>query len=138
VAAGRRAQALGVKAGADRARPDCRRVLVVDDNRDSAESLALLLGLDGHQIRCAHGGLEALEVAQDFKPEIVLLDIGMPDLNGYEVARRMRTQTWARDAKLVAVTGWGQAEDKRRATDAGFDHHLVKPVDSQALAKLFA
>jgi PAS domain S-box-containing protein len=118
------------------ARSNGRRVLVVDDNRDSAESLALLLSLKGHEIRCAHDGQEALELADAFLPELVLLDIGMPHMNGYEVAKRIRAQSWGRDATLVAITGWGQAEDKRRASEAGFDHHLVKPIDSQELTKL--
>jgi CheY-like chemotaxis protein len=134
----RRTQALGSAQDGARERANSRRILVVDDNRDSAESLALLLSLEGHEVRCAHGGLEALDIGADFHPEFVLLDIGMPDMNGYDVARRMRSQSWGREAVLVAVTGWGQAEDKRRANDAGFDHHLVKPVDPQSLAKIFA
>jgi CheY-like chemotaxis protein/anti-sigma regulatory factor (Ser/Thr protein kinase) len=133
----RRASSLASEQSIEQVRPEARRVLVVDDNRDSAESLALLLGLDGHSIRRAHGGEEALIVAEEFKPDMVLLDIGMPGMNGYEVARRLRTQDWARETTLVAITGWGQAEDKRRASEAGFDHHLVKPVDLQALARLF-
>jgi PAS domain S-box-containing protein len=113
-----------------------RRVLVVDDNRDAADSLALMLTLSGHDTRAAHGGYAALELAAQFLPDIVLLDIGMPQLNGYEVAERMRLEPWGRRIVLVALTGWGQEEDKRRALAAGFDHHLTKPVDPQRLAAL--
>jgi PAS domain S-box-containing protein len=110
-----------------------RRVLVVDDNRDAAESLVLLLGLDGHDSRCVHDGLEALAVADDYRPDVVILDIGMPGLNGYETARQLRRQDWGRHIRLIALTGWGRADDKRRADEAGFDYHLVKPVDPNAL-----
>jgi PAS domain S-box-containing protein len=113
-----------------------RRVLIADDNRDSAETMALLLSLEGHDIRFAHDGEEALRIAASFHPDVVLLDIGMPNMNGYETARRLRAQDWGRDVKLVAITGWGQAEDKRRASEAGFDHHLVKPVAAQELCQL--
>ena len=113
-----------------------RKILVVDDNRDSAMSLSLLLELDGHDVRRAYDGLEALEIADDFRPEITLLDIGMPRLDGYGAARELRRRDWARDSLLVALTGWGQQEDKRLAREAGFDHHMVKPVDPDALRRL--
>ncbi len=113
-----------------------RRVLVVDDNRDSANSLSLLLELDGHEVRRAYDGLEALDIAEEFRPEITLLDIGMPRLDGYGAARELRNRDWARKVVLIALTGWGQAEDKRLAREAGFDHHMVKPVDPDALRQL--
>jgi CheY-like chemotaxis protein len=112
-----------------------RRVLVVDDNADAAESLGMLLEVRGNDVRIAYDGLEALEAEDDFKPEIVLLDIGMPKMSGYEVARRIRSARG--DAVLiVAITGWGQEEDRRRAREAGFDHHFTKPVDYEALLEL--
>ena len=115
-----------------------RRILVVDDNLDSAESLALLLKIQGHEVRTAHDGLSALDVAADFQPEMVLLDIGMPGMNGYEVARLMRQMPEVQNARLVAQTGWGQEEDRRRAQEAGFDAHLTKPVDLASLQTLLA
>ena len=113
-----------------------RRMLVVDDNRDSAHSLAMLLDVMGHQTQTAHDGVEALDMAEKFRPDVALLDIGMPKLNGYEVCRRIREQEWGKGMLLVAVTGWGQAEDKRLSLEAGFDSHLVKPLDTIALEKL--
>jgi CheY-like chemotaxis protein len=113
-----------------------RRVLVADDNRDAATSMAMMLQLWGCDAMTAHDGISALEVAQAFLPELILLDIGMPRLNGYDAARRIRQEPWGRDAVLVAVTGWGQQEDKRRSHEAGFDLHLIKPVDPAALEKL--
>ncbi len=113
-----------------------KRVLVVDDNRDSAESLALYLELMGHAVRTAHDGNEAMSVALEVQPDVVLLDIGLPGQNGYEVARSLRDTAWGRGLLLVAITGWGQEEDKRRAREAGFDVHLTKPVDPQVVAKL--
>jgi CheY-like chemotaxis protein len=115
-----------------------QRVLIVDDNRDSADSLALLLELAGSQTRVAYDGLGALDEAAAFRPELVLLDIGLPRLNGYEVARRMRTQPGGESIMLVALTGWGQEEDRRRSKEAGFDGHLVKPVDPATLTRLLA
>jgi PAS domain S-box-containing protein len=112
------------------------RILVVDDMRDAADSLAMLLRLMGHDVRTAHDGLEAVQAAEEYRPEVVLLDIGLPGQNGYEAARRIREQPWGRRMALVAVTGWGQEEDKRRATAAGFNLHLVKPVAPAALEKL--
>ncbi len=112
--------------------PTGLRVLVADDNPDSAESLAILLQLLGHDVRAARSGPEALAVAADFRPHVALLDIGMPGMNGYEVARRLKAPGEPR-VVLVAVTGWGQEEDRRQATAAGFDHHLAKPVDPDRL-----
>ena len=112
------------------------RILVVDDNKDSADSLGELLGLKGNEVRTAYDGLEAVEVAEAFRPELVLLDIGLPKLNGYEVAGRIREQPWGRDAILVALTGRGQDEDRRRSREAGFNLHVVKPLELAALEKL--
>jgi PAS domain S-box-containing protein len=114
------------------------RILVVDDNEDAASSLALLLELGGHEVRTAHDGAEALAVAAEFRPGVVLMDLGMPVLNGYDAARRIRAEPWGDGMILVAVTGWGQEEDRRRTTQAGFDGHLVKPVDYHALMELLA
>ena len=115
-----------------------RRILVVDDNRDSAESLADLLKLTGNETHTAHDGLEAVEAAATFRPGVVLLDIGLPKMNGYEAARKIRAQPWGKGMVLVALTGWGQDEDRRKSKEAGFDGHLVKPVDLAALTKLLA
>jgi len=115
-----------------------RRVLIVDDNEDSAESLAILLQLHGHETHTAHDGLSAMEATERLDPDVVLLDIGLPRLNGYEVCRRIRQQPWGKDLALVALTGWGQQEDRRRSREAGFDTHIVKPIDHQALMQLLA
>ncbi|HJT66287.1 MAG TPA: ATP-binding protein [Pyrinomonadaceae bacterium] len=115
-----------------------RRILVVDDNFDSAESMAMMLTLSGHHVAMAHDGEEAVRLAQEFQPDLALLDIGMPKLDGYEAARSIRRQSWGQGMMLIALTGWGQAEDKRRSREAGFDAHLVKPVDFDALEKLVA
>jgi CheY-like chemotaxis protein len=113
-----------------------RRILVVDDNRDAAESLGLLLEMMGHQVCVTHGGAEGLALMRTFEPAVVLLDIGMPDVDGYEVARRIREEGGSRRPLLIAITGWGQVEDRRRARQAGFDHHLTKPVDVHELQRL--
>jgi signal transduction histidine kinase len=105
-----------------------RRILVVDDNTDAAESLALLLQLAGHEVRVAHDGVETLAVAREFEPEVVLLDLGMPKMDGYETARRLRKEPYGQHATLVALTGWGQQRDRERTGEAGFDLHLVKPI----------
>jgi CheY-like chemotaxis protein len=115
-----------------------RRILVVDDNADSAESLAMLLKISGNETQVAHDGLEAVEAAERFRPDVVLLDIGLPQLNGYDAARRIREQPWGKTMALIALTGWGQEEDRRRSKDAGFDAHLVKPVDYGALMEVLA
>lgn len=117
---------------------DRRRILVADDNKDAATSMSMLLRMLGYETRTAFDGHEAVEAAADFRPDVALLDIGMPKMNGYDVARRLREQAWARDLVLIAVTGWGQAEDKQRTLEAGFGHHLVKPVDPADLAELLA
>ncbi|HEY4214313.1 MAG TPA: PAS domain S-box protein [Steroidobacteraceae bacterium] len=113
-----------------------RRVLIADDNRDAAESLATLMRLDGHDVHVVHDGSAAVTAFIRFKPEFVFLDIGMPGLNGYEVARKVRKGSVGQPITLVAVTGWGQETDKARATAAGFDHHFTKPVDPQRLTSL--
>jgi PAS domain S-box-containing protein len=115
-----------------------RRVLVVDDNADAAESLAVLLRLEGHEVRTAHDGPAALEAARGFRPEVVVLDIGLPRMDGYEVARRLRAEAGLADALMVALTGYGQEEDRRRAEAAGFDAHLIKPADPAALQGILA
>jgi CheY-like chemotaxis protein/two-component sensor histidine kinase len=117
---------------------DSVRILIADDNRDGAQSLALMLDLEGHDVRTAADGLEALEIAEEFQPDVVLLDIGMPGIDGYETARRLRARPWARSVLLCAQTGWGQEDDKRRARSAGFDRHLVKPVDPEELNRILA
>jgi signal transduction histidine kinase/CheY-like chemotaxis protein len=111
------------------------RILVVDDNRDSADSLGMLLELMGHQIRLAHDGVHAVQMADEFRPDVVLLDIGLPRMNGCDAARRIREQPWGRDMLLIATTGWGQETDRHNSKAAGFDHHLVKPVDATSLMK---
>ncbi len=113
-------------------------ILVVDDRLDTAMSFGKLLELLGHRVRLAHNGPDALVAAEDFRPQVVLLDIGLPFLNGYEVAKNLRARAWGRRPVLIATTGWGQDEDKRLSADAGFDHHFVKPVDPVALLKLLA
>jgi CheY-like chemotaxis protein len=113
-----------------------RRILVADDNADSASSMALLLEILGNEVRTAGDGLEAVEVAASFRPDVILMDIGMPRLDGYDACRRIREESWGRDIVLIALTGWSQDEDVRQARDAGFDHHLVKPVEPAALEKL--
>jgi len=115
-----------------------QRVLVVDDNQDSAESLGMLLRLRGNEVRTAYDGLAALEAARAFHPEVVVLDIGLPGMNGYDVARQMRKMPEVQGALLIAQTGWGQEEDRRRSEEVGFDAHLVKPVDAAALQDLLS
>jgi signal transduction histidine kinase/ActR/RegA family two-component response regulator len=114
------------------------RILVVDDNQDSADSLGLLMELLGNEVRVVHDGQKAVDVAKEFQPRVVLLDIGLPTINGYEAARKIREQPWGKQAVMVAVTGWGEDVDRQRSKDAGFDHHLVKPVDLDALTALLA
>jgi two-component system CheB/CheR fusion protein len=114
------------------------RILIVDDNRDAATSLAMLLKMTGNETQTAHDGLEAVEVAAAFRPELVLLDIGLPKLSGHDACRRIRQQSWGKNMVLVALTGWGQDEDRRQSKDAGFDHHMVKPLDFAALMSLLA
>ncbi len=113
-----------------------RRVLVVDDNLDAAEGLAMLLSLRGHQVSTAYDGQSALERARQIDPDVVLLDIGLPRLDGFEVARRLRQEHSGRQMVLVALTGYGQERDRVRAREAGFDHHLLKPVRLEMLEQL--
>ena len=115
-----------------------RRMLVVDDLKDSADSLAMLLRMLGYEVRTAYDGLEAVAAAEGFRPEVVLLDIGMPRLNGLDACRRIRERSWGHEVFIVALTGWGQNEDRRRTAQAGFDAHIVKPVDPEVLMKLVA
>jgi CheY-like chemotaxis protein len=118
--------------------PVALKILVVDDNEDSAESMSMLLQCDGHDIETAYCGETALRLAQELKPDVVLLDIGMPGMLGYEVAQRLRSIEGAAHVMLIAVTGYGRDSDVARARDAGFDHHLVKPVDFEKLRSLLA
>ncbi len=136
------AEAPASKRDGDRGDPSAPRsslrILIVDDNRDGADSLAMMLGLMGNDTRTAYDGREGVEVAEKVRPDVVLFDIGLPKLNGYEACRRIRGQAWGKNVVLIAVTGWGQDEDRRRSQEAGFDHHLVKPVDPNALMTLLA
>lgn len=126
-------------AASDRKGPSAaHRILVVDDNRDAADSLAVLLRLMGHDISRAYDGLQAIKVADELRPGVILMDIGLPRMNGYDVARRIREKPWGKSMTLIALTGWGQEEDKRRAKEAGFDHHLIKPVEISSLEALLA
>ena len=113
-----------------------RRIVIADDNEDSAESFAMLLSFSGHEVRIAHDGAEALNALRDFRPDVAFLDIGMPGLTGYEVAQAVRAEPWGRQVTLIAVTGWGQPDDKLRARSAGFDRHLIKPIDPAEVDRL--
>jgi len=115
--------------------PNARRVLIVDDNQDAADSLAMLLGVRGDEVRIAYDGSQALEVERDFEPDVILLDIGLPAVSGYDVAHRIREKR-GRSVLIVAITGWGQEKDLRRAENAGIDQHFTKPVDFEALVAL--
>lgn len=114
------------------------RILVVDDNKAAATMLKMVVKMLGNEVRTAHDGQQAVEVAAEFLPDVVLMDLGMPKMNGYEAARHIREQPWGRDMLLVALTGWGQDEDRERTQEAGFDHHLVKPAEPAALQELLA
>jgi CheY-like chemotaxis protein len=112
---------------------------MVDDNEDAAKSLAKVLRrLHGQEVRVAHDGPEALALAEEFRPDVILLDIGLPVMSGYEVARSIRARPWGLDVVIIALTGWGQDEDRRRSREAGFNHHLVKPVDPCQLEQILA
>lgn len=115
-----------------------RSILVVDDNPDAAESMALLLGMYGHETRVAFDGLQAMEVAAIFRPDLILLDLEMPKLDGYETARQIRALPWGKDMVLIAITGWTNAEDHPQAQEARFNNYLIKPVDFAVLNKLLA
>jgi CheY-like chemotaxis protein len=120
-------------------RPGARRtVLVADDNRDAADTLTLLLDMDGYETAVAYGGQQALDDIRSKRPDAAILDIGMPELNGYEVARRIREEDWGRDIFLLAITGWGHPDDVARAKAAGFNEHLTKPVDADNVVRLLA
>ena len=126
----------GPVAGAHGA-PGCR-VLVADDNVDAADSLAMMLELGGHEVRIAHDGQQALALAESFRPQVALLDIGMPLASGHEVAAAIRAAPWGSAMVLIALTGWGLDEDRRQALDAGFDQHMTKPVDIDTLEAAIA
>ncbi|MGH8261255.1 MAG: response regulator, partial [Steroidobacteraceae bacterium] len=121
-----------------RVSPRRKRILVADDNEDAADSLAMLLRLAGHEVRIATSGRAALALAEAFRPDVALLDIGMPEMSGYEVAGALRAARWSGGLTLIALTGWGQDEDKRQAQAAGFDHHLTKPVGFDRLEALLS
>ncbi len=116
----------------------CRRILIIEDHADTAQTLATLVSLDGHEVRLAHDGFEAIEIAPQFKPDVMLIDIGLPGMDGFEIARRMRQLECGRRCLLLAVTGYGQERDRRMALEAGFDQHLVKPVNVQVLSEVIA
>ena len=110
----------------------------MDDNQDAADSLAMLLRLQGHEVRVAYSGMAALEMTKTYTPDVVFLDIGMPGMDGYEVARRIRQQPGLEKVVLAALTGWGQKEDRRRTAEAGFNHHLVKPPEPKAVESILS
>src|SRR5690606_39265940 len=112
------------------------KILIADDNRDAADSLAAVVTAQGHRVQVAYDGRSAVQVAGRWRPDVLLLDIGMPGTSGYEACGRIREQPWSRDATMIAVTGWGQEQDRQRSMRAGFDHHLVKPVDFARLCDL--
>jgi len=124
------AESAGARAGTR------HRILVVDDNEDARDTLAMMLEVLGHEVRSAADGLQALQVGREFLPEVVLLDLGMPKMNGYDTAVEMRRQPWGAHARLIATSGWGQPEDMQRSSAAGFDHHLVKPIEIETLLGL--
>ena len=111
------------------------KVLVVDDNQDAASSLSMLVELLGHEVKTAFDGVEALELASGFHPDVVLLDLGMPRMDGYEACRRLRAQPWSAGTTVFAITGWGREDDRRKTQQAGFDGHLVKPVAPDVIAR---
>jgi CheY-like chemotaxis protein len=115
-----------------------RKILVVDDNRDAAATLTMLLTVLGNAPRTAHDRLQALELAEAYRPDVIVLDIGLPKLNDYDTCRRIREQTSRKEMLVVAATGWNQEQDRNRSKQAGFDHHLVKPIDSAALNRILS
>jgi CheY-like chemotaxis protein len=115
-----------------------RRILIADDNQDAMETLKLLLEMEGHEIRTAADGASALVEADRMVPEVMLLDLGMPGLSGFELAARVRQRLWGDQVTLIAITGWGQAEDRRRSLEAGFNYHLTKPIEFEALRVLLS
>lgn len=118
--------------------PSAPRVLVIDDDRDVADSMAMLLDVLGCDVRTAYNGAVGISLVSAFQPRIVFLDLGMPEMNGYEAARRIRSERAGQQAQLIALSGWGQDLDKKRARDAGFDLHLVKPADIDILEEILA
>jgi len=128
--------ALGTMLHLQQARARLRRVLVVDDNRDAADTLALSLNLLGHEVRVSYDATEVVGIAAVWRPHMMFLDVGMPKVNGFELARQIRAQDWAHDVMLVALTGWGKDEDRRQSFEAGFDHHLVKPAELSEIERL--
>ena len=128
----------GPPAPGEARRPGGSRILIVDDNVDVARGVARLLKILGHEVATAHDGPSGMEAARGFLPDVILLDIGLPGMNGYEVATRLRAEEFGKAALIVAISGYGQDEDRRRSREAGFDHHLVKPVDHGALATLLS
>jgi CheY-like chemotaxis protein len=112
------------------------RVLVVDDSNDVADTCCMVIELSGHEVRSAYTGSRALEIAEVFRPQVILSDIGLPDIDGYELAQRLRATQWGRAAVLVAITGWGEEGRKGRSLEAGFSHHLTKPIDPRTIELL--
>jgi CheY-like chemotaxis protein len=115
---------------------DNRRVLVVDDNHDAADTLGMMLKYTGYESLCCYNGLQGVEAAESYKPMAIILDIGMPDITGYEACRRIREQPWGKEPLIIALTGYGSDEDRQKSRDAGFDAHLLKPVDQAELSAL--
>jgi len=131
------APAVGESLVPEAAAPVRRRVLVVDDNRDAADALALLLQHNGHETFVAYDGAEAFAAADQYRPDVMLLDIGLPGMNGHDVCRQMRQQPWGKRIRMIALTGWGQEDDRQKSREAGFDGHLVKPVEIAAVLQQF-
>jgi CheY-like chemotaxis protein len=115
-----------------------RRVLVVDDNTDNAELLKILLEEEGHETFMAHDGVEGLAAAERLRPDVVLMDLGLPRIDGFDACRRIREQSWGKQILMIAITGWGQDVDRRKSQEAGFDHHLVKPVEASDISALMS
>jgi CheY-like chemotaxis protein len=120
------------------ARTPGRRILVVDDNQDAARSMARVLSLQGDDVLAVHDGVDAINTVETFRPHVILMDVGMPQMNGYEAARQIRGHDWGSTAVIIAVTGWGQEGDRIESREAGCDGHLVKPVDLQELERLMS
>jgi CheY-like chemotaxis protein len=114
------------------------KILVVDDNRDAAQTMAYLLQAEGHEVKTAYGGEEAVTQAAEFRPDLIFMDLGMPQVDGYEATRRIRALSGDRRPRIIALTGWGQAADRQRASDAGMDGHLVKPADPRVLREVIS
>jgi CheY-like chemotaxis protein/two-component sensor histidine kinase len=131
----RQGESIGCDQEAQKAFPRLR-IVVADDNKDAADSVAMMLRIMGNEVRTDYDGEQAVRTAQEFRPDLVILDIGMPNLNGYQAARRVRDQNWGKDVYLVAMTGWGQREDRRKAEEAGFNVHMVKPADPSKLMRI--